>query len=176
MTIQRTFLVGALSCAIALGASAPGIAQSEGPAASRLYEKFDVLGVFECEVRTDLRLVAGTDRPLRCDYTPREGVDVLKRYSGYVRTVSELMSYQEGDYVCWNLLRLRDTEISDPEQATMEGAYSTAAPSVIEQYELKEHALVGGFQKVFVLESRCVAEDRVGRNLADDIVAFEVSK
>ncbi len=156
--------------------SGPVLAQSETPSTLRLYEKFDVLGVLDCEVRKDIHLLVDTDSFLRCDYTPKEGVDVLKRYSGYVKAVDEGFSFNEGDFVCWTALRLRGDDSLIDWADPIKGVYLRGEPAVIADYELKDNSLIGGANNAFVLEPRCVAAERAGRNIADVITSFDLSR
>lgn len=162
------------ACALISGEA--GLAQSGATAAPQLYENIEVRGVMECKIKSDIHVIVGTKQFLRCDYTPQEGVDVLKRYSGYVKSLKEGFSFQDGDFICWSVLYLRHVDAPADWADPIKGAYSTAAASVTQQYELKENALVGGANKAFALEPRCVAPERAGRNIADVVTGFELSR
>ncbi|MEO1240417.1 MAG: DUF992 domain-containing protein [Pseudomonadota bacterium] len=174
MTIRNAFLYVAI-CGVASTLGLAGLAQPVSSPERGLYENLDVLGVLDCEVRADIRLIVGTESSLRCDYTPVEGYDVLKRYSGYVRALTEGLSYREGDYVCWNVLFMRGDETPADHPNPIIGAYSSPVASIVEKYELKAGALVGGSKKTFALEPRCEPVERAGRNIADAISAFDLA-
>jgi len=175
MKLNKVFLHSVIyACALFLAKA--GLAQSQTTPAPRLYENIEVRGVMECIIKNDIRLVVGTEQFLRCDYTPQEGVDVLKRYSGYVKSLKEGFSYHDGDFICWSVLYLRDVDAPADWADPIKGAYSSGAAAVIQYYELKENSLVGGANKAFALEPRCVAPERAGRNIADVVTRIELSR
>jgi hypothetical protein len=144
------------------------------PPVPRIYENVSVLGVLDCKIKGDIRLIAGADKSVECDYQPRGLPDVHKGYSGYVRTLREGFFYRDGDFLCWTVLHLEDVDTPYESAETIKGPYSTAAPSVEASHELKAGSLVGGSKKAFALEPRCVVETRAGRNIADSVEAFEL--
>lgn len=150
-----------------------GIASAAFADESQLYESFETLGALDCEIAGDIRLIAGTDRFLRCDYTPRDVPDGLKRYAGYVREVQEGRGTTSDDFACWTVLHLKSEESAEPARGAVKGVYSSATAAAIEQYGLKDGALVGGRKQQFALEPRCVAP-RSGDNVAHVILRFEI--
>lgn len=162
-------------CAAAAVFGGAAFAQPALPPVPRLYENVSVLGVLDCEVRGDIRLIAGADKPVICDYQPRGLPDVHKGYSGYVATLREGFFAREGDYLCWSVLRLEDVDAPYERAETIKGRYSTAPGDVEARHELKTGSLLGGSKKAFALEPRCVADARAGRNVADSIEAFELA-
>jgi len=175
MRIQKA-LLHIMIYVCALISSAAALAQSQTTPAPKLYENIDVRGVLECRINKDIRLIVDTEQFLRCDYVPQEGVDVLKRYSGHVKSLKEGFSYHDGDFICWSVLYLRDADAPADWADPIKGAYSNAPGSTIQHYELKENTLVGGANKAFALEPRCVAPERAGRNIADVVTGIELSR
>jgi len=163
---------GLIAAALAVGGLAAGDEASAQPPA--LYEKFEVLGVFDCPVEGDIRMIAGSERFLRCDYTPGGVPGRLKRYRGFVKEIVEGAGGAQSPFACWSVLRLEKDEAAAGTPTVIKGGYRPASAAVIAEYELKEGALVGGAEKAFALEPRCV-ESRVGENVADRILRIEIT-
>lgn len=139
-----------------------------------LYEDFDVLGVLTCEIEGDVRLLVGSDKFLTCDYEPRGLPDLLKRRAGYVRELQEGISAQSTDFICWTVLRLHKEGTDNTKSFNIAGDYRLAAPDTINEFKLKEHALIGGRMQMIALEPRCVAP-RAGENIAHKVTRFEIA-
>lgn len=140
---------------------------------SPLYENINVLGALDCEIDGDIRLYVGAERALRCDYEPRGVPGRLKRYLGYVGEIETGLSVGEGDFACWTVLRLTRENGAEPVESKIAGQYSPASAATIEEFQLKDATLVGGGERSFALEPRCVAP-RSGANLADKMLRIDI--
>lgn len=171
MMIRSTFVI--LAACVAAASAAATAPPTPAPSGPRLYENIDVLGVMDCEVKGDVRLKVGGDRNLRCEYRPRGLPDVVQGYVLSIRVMQEGFFAEDDDYVCWNVLYLRDPARAGDSGATIAGDYTAPLASVAEDFGLKEGALIGGSKKSFALEPRCEA-DRAGRNIAGALRAVKL--
>ena len=170
------FSIGYFAAALAAPVvAAPVLAVVVAPAAanSPLYENIEILGALDCEVDGDIRLTPDSGRALKCDYTPRGVPGTLKRYRGFVRELVEAAPAGENDFACWTVMRLVKLGEEDETNIDFKGAYTAADIATLEDYQLKDGALLGGEGRRFALEPRCV-EPRKGTNRADVILRFEI--